>query len=64
MNAARFAQLMIRLERAERDMVRAMRKWDKLRGQVKRAASTLDKEFNAKAPGIGGEIDWTKGIQP
>lgn len=37
-------------------MLRAVRKWDKLRARVRRASKTLDKQFAAQAT-IGGKAD-------
>ena len=56
--AKRYAKLRQQFERAEADLVRATRKWDRLRVRVRRAELAADKAFNARA-GAGGKLDWT-----
>lgn len=53
----RYAKLRGKLAKAESDLLRATRKWDKLRQQVKRAEAALDKEFRARSE-IGGAYDF------
>ena len=52
---ARYVQLRAQLERAEHELMKAARKWDRLRQRVRRAERTLDKQFNQRA---GGTLDW------
>lgn len=57
MTPAKFSKLIDQLHAAESDMLRAVRKWDKLRARVRRASKALDKQFNARADGLG-KADW------
>ena len=49
MTEQKFAKLRAKLEDAEQGMLRAVRKWDKLRAQVRRAEKALDKDFERRA---------------
>lgn len=62
-----YASLVLKRDDAERIMVRAQRRWQKLRDQCKRAERVLDKEFHAQAalpaettPTIPGKADIRK----
>lgn len=57
MTPAKFTKLIDQLHAAESDMLRAVRKWDKLRTRVRRASNVLDKQFHARADGAG-KTDW------
>jgi len=57
MTPAKLDKLVAQLHAAESDMLRAVRKWDKLRTRVRRAFKTLDKEF-AKRADSAGKADW------
>ena len=57
MTPAKLAKLLDKLHTAEADMLRAVRKWDKIRAQVRRAEKALDKDFARTADG-GGKADW------
>lgn len=57
MTPAKFTKLVEQLAKAETELTRAMNKWNKVRGQVKRAEKTLDKQFSDRASEIGGEAD-------
>lgn len=54
---ARFAKLVLQFQKAEADLVRATRKWDRLRQRVRRAERELEKDFSQRAK-IGGKADW------
>lgn len=58
MTPAKYSKLLDKLNEAETDLTRAFNKWQKLRGQVKRAAKTLDRQFKERAD-IAGKADWT-----
>lgn len=47
---ARYTRLLDKFRAAEQDLVRASRKWDRLRLSVRRAEKAMDREFNAAAP--------------
>lgn len=57
MTPAKFTKLIDQLHTAESDMLRAVRKWDKLRARVRRASKALDQQFAARADGAG-KADW------
>lgn len=53
-----YVKLRQQFERAEADLVRATRKWDRLRVRVRRAEKSLDKAFDERAKHVGGKLDW------
>jgi hypothetical protein len=57
MTPQKFTKLVSQLAKAETELTRAMNKWHKIRGQIKRAEKTLDKQFNNRASEIGGKYD-------
>lgn len=57
MTHKKFLALLDKQIKAEADMRRAFRKWDKLRVQVQRAGKTLDRDFQLRADKIGGAAD-------
>jgi hypothetical protein len=58
MTHKKFIALLDKQRKAESDMRRAFRKWDKLRAQVQRAEKTLDRDFVRRAESIGGSVDF------
>lgn len=56
MTPSKYAKLVEQLARAEADMRRSFNRWEKIRGQVRRAEKTLDKAFAARAG--NGSGDW------
>jgi len=52
----RFVKLVALEAKAEADMRRAFRRWEKYRGQRQRAEKSLDKEFAKRAGGGEGDI--------
>lgn len=57
MTPAKFAKLVDQLHAAESDMLRAVRKWDKLRTRVRRADKAMAKDFTRRAD-AAGKADW------
>jgi hypothetical protein len=51
-----FRVLLDQYERAERELSRALRKWDKLRLAVRAAEKRLDSDWRTKAAEIGGLV--------
>lgn len=60
MKPAAYAKLRKQLEQSETDLVRAQRKWDKLRLSVRRADAKMDKEVLRG----GGNADLRDMIEP
>lgn len=60
MKPAAYAKLRKQFERAETELMRASRKWDKLRLRIRRADAKMDKAFAA----AGGEADFRDMIEP
>ena len=57
MTLAKYAKLQAKLHAAEHALMKAARKWDRLRAQVRRADRALDKEFKRRSE-IGGVATW------
>jgi len=69
MKPKQFAVLVEKQFKAERDMLRNINRWTKLRTQVRRAERTLDKQLIKKAANgdwrtLAGELPPTRIIDP
>lgn len=53
MKTAKYVALLEKRDAAARGVVRAVKRWEKLTQQVRRAERTLDKQFNTEADGLG-----------
>jgi hypothetical protein len=59
MTPKKYAAIRDKLDSAESELARAMRKWLKLREQERRAHRALDKDFAERSERGAGELDWT-----
>lgn len=55
--SVKYTALLSKVEKAESEMRRAFRRWEKYRGQLQRLEKRLDKEL-LRVTDLGGRADW------